>query len=237
MNLVATYKDTVAHCPDSNSVTEKHFYKVSDRKMSAKPNILVEALDSVSALIKYSSESKTCVLNMASHVHPGGGVENGAKSQEECLFRCSNLFETMDKKFYPLEDDCCLYTTNALFFKDVYYNYIWAVTVDVISIAAFDLNLSHGRRSKIADYERMTKNKIRLMCSLPAQHEAKNLILGAWGCGAFKNDPEKIANYFKEILIEEGYSSLYDNVIFAVINDSLSVGNNYLVFKNAFENT
>ena len=45
-----------------------------------------------------------------------------------------------------------------------------------------------------------------------------------------------MSDMFSQILIDEGYSSFYDNVIFAIINDHNSVGNNYSIFKNKFKN-
>jgi uncharacterized protein (TIGR02452 family) len=84
------------------------------------------------------------------------------------------------------------------------------------------------------EYRNITKNKIRLMLSLAAKNGVKNLILGAWGCGVFKNNPEVISGYFHEILVDECYSGLFNQVIFAVINDENSAGNNYEIFKKKF---
>jgi uncharacterized protein (TIGR02452 family) len=70
------------------------------------------------------------------------------------------------------------------------------------------------------------------MCSIPSKSNVKNLILGAWGCGVFNNDPITISTLFKQVLIDEGYATLYNKVIFAIINDHNSVGNNYSIFKD-----
>lgn len=190
-------------------------------------NIIVDNLDSVSALAKYSKFGRTCVLNMASPKRPGGGVANGARAQEESIFRCSNLCNLITTDFYPLKKDEALYTERAIFFKDFYYQMMVSIESDVVTIAAFNLNSEEPN-----DYIKETKSKIRLMCSLPNKHGAKVLILGAWGCGVFNNDPDVMSSLFKEILIDEGYASLYDKVIFAIINDHNSVSNNYSIFKN-----
>ena len=63
---------------------------------------------------------------------------------------------------------------------------------------------------------------------LEIKNNIDNIILGAWGCGVFGNEPDKMAKMFKDVL-EEGYK--FNNVIFAIINDHNSVGNNYNEFK------
>jgi uncharacterized protein (TIGR02452 family) len=192
--------------------------------------------DSVSAVVEYSKLGKTCVLNMASYKRPGGGVHNGARAQEECLFRCSNLIQVVPTSFYPLEVNEALYTKDAIFFKDKDYDYMEPVVCDVITIAAINLNenAKYDPVQNVADYRKITKDKIRLMVSLAAQNGVKNLILGAWGCGVFNNDPTTMSQYFSEVLIGEGYSVDFDNIVFAIINDHNSVGNNFDIFNNQF---
>ena len=75
------------------------------------------------------------------------------------------------------------------------------------------------------------------MLSLAHKMNCKNIILGAWGCGVYGNDPEIISGYFHEVLVSECYSSLFNKVIFAIINDENSVGNNYEIFKNRLDNS
>jgi uncharacterized protein (TIGR02452 family) len=192
--------------------------------------------DSVSAVVEYSKLGKTCVLNMASYKRPGGGVHNGARAQEECLFRCSNLIQVVPTSFYPLEVNEALYTKDAIFFKDKDYDYMEPVVCDVITIAAINLNenAKYDPVQNITEYRKITKDKIRLMVSLAAQNGVKNLIFGAWGCGVFNNDPTTMSQYFSEVLIGEGYSVDFDNIVFAIINDHNSVGNNFDIFNNHF---
>ena len=243
-NLISVFQDTLQYCDelDNNSDTKKYNFSniTPDPLTGLKENISVFNSDSVSALVKYHQSGKTCVLNMASHKRPGGGVYNGARAQEECLFRCSNLSSVIDTTLYPLEDDEAVYTQNAIFFKDVNYNYMSEVVCDVVTVAALrlygvlDQNGNMSYESSNSEYRNITKNKIRLMLSLAAKNGVKNLILGAWGCGVFKNNPEVISGYFHEILVSECYSGSFNQVIFAVINDENSAGNNYEIFKRKF---
>lgn len=238
-NLVDVFQDTLENSEDLlDSVTTKHtFSEINPPRLTMyKPNISVINSDSVSALVEYSKLGKTCVLNMASYKRPGGGVRNGARAQEECLFRCSNLIQVVPNSFYPLQENEALYTKDAIFFKDKEYDYMDPVECDVVTIAALRLHGVIGEDGKmsyesdVTDYRKITKDKIRLMVSLASKNGVQNLILGAWGCGVFKNDPNLMSQYFSEILTGEGYSVDFKNVVFAVINDHNSVDNNYEIF-------
>ena len=239
-NSISVFQDTFDFSENMlNSITTKHTFSeiiTPSKSISNKKNIKVINSDSVSALTAYSSNGKTCVLNMASYKRPGGGVKNGARAQEECLFRCSNLTHVVPETYYPLKPNECLYTENAVFFKDVNYEHMGVVIVDVVTIAAINLNsfAKYDDDQKDLDYMSITKNKIRLMLSLAVKNDVKNIILGAFGCGVFKNDPQIMSNLFHEILLREGYSNYFDNVVFAIINDHNSVGNNFNIFSETF---
>ena len=233
MDLIEVYTDTIAFAETLPRITETTlhtFEEIQTFKSENKNNISVENIDGISALSKYAGTGKFAILNMASPKTPGGGVKKGSKAQEEGLFRCSDLGLAITTEHYPLQDNQMLYTKNATFFKGFNYEYMQPVVSDVITIAAF----------KIIDgvfpdnYEEVTKNKIRLMLTLPHLNGVDNLIIGAWGCGVYKNDPYTIASYFKEILNGEGYAGLYNKVLFAVINDHNSVANNYSIFTKVF---
>jgi uncharacterized protein (TIGR02452 family) len=249
MNLINVFQDTLEiskNLPNRSQTTRHTTQEIIGPYLSEfENNIIVEPLDTVSAIQKWSKVGRVCALNMASYKRPGGGVENGARAQEECLFRCSNLFDVVSKDLYPLRDHECLYTQRALFFKDKDYYQITPIQCDVITIAALRLSgvvsssglVGFEPESGNTNYEETTREKIRLMLSVPQSWGAQYLILGAWGCGVFKNDPEKIAQYFKDSIIGEGYGSLYKKIIFAVINDHNSVANNYEIFNTILNTT
>ena len=210
MNLIDVFQDTLEiskNLPNRSQTTIHTTQEIIGPYLSVfENNIIVEPLDTVSAIQKWSQVGRVCALNMASYKRPGGGVENGARAQEECLFRCSNLFDVVSKDFYPLGDYECLYTQRALFFKDKDYIQIEPIQCDVITLAAINLNdkAKYDPVQNLYNYENLTREKIRLMLSVPQSWGAQYLILGAWGCGVFKNDPEKIAQYFKDAIIVTG---------------------------------
>lgn len=252
---VEVYKDTLLKATQYLIAETKRFNnfnwdlaKVMEAQKAVEKaaNITVENSDSVSAILKYSN-TKTAVLNMASAKRPGGGVYKGAKAQEEALFRCSNLGLSISKKFYPLNSDELLYTKDAVFFKDVHYNDLSnGFTADVITCAAVNLNDHaiygyNGKDIKTSDpqmdgeYIMTTQTKIAKILDIAILHKVETIILGAWGCGVFKNDPNFIATSFKDALntVVQGKmrKEYFENIVFAVINDHNSVANNYEIFK------
>ncbi len=240
--LIDIYQDTLKLC-DIKSITTKHTFDNNFEKKYGQytPNISVENIDSISAGLKYSSLGKTCILNMASYKKPGGGVIRGAMAQEECLFRCTNLGVSISNEYYPLKDNECLYTKDALILKNKDYNKIENYQlVDFITIAAINLNQEDKSFQKErydafiksdGTYETLTKNKIRLMLLLAEQNNIKNIILGAFGCGVFKNNPFVMCEMFLDVLLTENYSTKFEKVVFAIINDHNSVGSNYEIFN------
>lgn len=46
-------------------------------------------------------------------------------------------------------------------------------------------------------------------------HGHQNIVLGAWGCGVFRNDPKDIARYFKEVIFAE-FADRFQKIVFAI---------------------
>lgn len=235
--LIDVYKDTLIRslnypfgCTHVVDDTYKIAVNLKSHYHRKKGEFFVENIDSVGALVKYGETSNVGVLNMASANTPGGGVMYGSKAQEEALFRCSNLGVSISKSFYPLSINHALVTENVIFFKDKnYFDLEDAHSVSVITCAAPKFN---NGDIDMNDYEAMIDMKIELILNSALKYNVETLILGAWGCGVYKNDPTFIATKFLEHLKKDNRHFCYDRVVFAVINDHNSVGNNYEIFKS-----
>lgn len=232
--LIQVFENTKALCSDVKApYTQKYKFEDFDEKIYG--NVSVEPLDTVSAMFKYAAEGKTLVLNMASSKRPGGGVANGSVAQEECLFRCSNLFE-ISKELYPLAQDEFIYSKDVTFIKDKDYNKIFPVSCDVITIAAVNLNKNHIDSPEPVNplqYQSLMLQKMNIIFKVARENGIENIILGAWGCGVFKNDPNTVAELFKVSL--SSYRECFKNIVFAVINDRNSVANNYEIFRKRIQ--
>lgn len=232
--LINVYQNTKSLCADfEKPVSEKYNFNEINKEFSKSKTgeVIVEPIDTVSAIIKYSIKGKVAVLNMANAYNKGGGVERGSVAQEECLFRCSNLF-TIPDDCYPIKKDELIYTHSVSFIKNFNYSTIYPATVDVISAAAYNLNINHSGFEKIimSNYIPYMKEAVSAILNAAVKNDCDILILGAWGCGAFKNDPEIVADVFRVVLDEK--KTMFNKIVFAVINDKNSVANNFQIFNN-----
>ena len=195
------------------------------------------------------------MLNMASRRCPGGGALNGARAQEETLFRRSNLCVSLyqfdewhagllgvpsGNGRYPLGYNTAgIYSGRVTFFRrgvsDDYALMDEPFECAVVSAAAIshpDL-MPEGRLAEWA--ARATAEKIRNVLRIGLAHGHDSIVLGAWGCGAFRNPPEHVAELFKAVIEEDEFSGKYRLVRFAIIEDHNSGSANYEPFAKMFE--
>ena len=178
------------------------------------------------------------VLNMASRQNPGGGVVTGAGAQEEMLFRRTNLFRSLyqfapyarqygitpSRHQYPLDKNFGgVYTPDAICFRESEQNgYALMdspVTLAFITVAGMSRpDLTPG--GMIADrHVEGIKNKIRTIFRIGLAHGHDALVLGALGCGAFRNPPRHVAKLFHEVMDEPEFSDRYKKIVFAILDD------------------
>ena len=74
--------------------------------------------------------------------------------------------------------------------------------------------------------------RIRIMLAAAAEYGYKDIILGAWGCGAFGNRPEDVSEYFRRVIIDDKYGYCFENICFAIYGSK--DGKNITVFRKCF---
>lgn len=175
------------------------------------------------------------VLDMANKSSPGGSVWEGAKTQEETLCRQSNLYLGLVNADYPLLEQGGLLIKNVTFFRNDAYLFLEKpFQADVFASAAYDCNQSHlpDLEKRLAGYDKPvqylayesgTKAKMRAMFRAAKENGNDALVLGAFGCGAFKNDPKVIAGWYKDVLSEREFQGAFPMIIFAVYQKNFSV--------------
>lgn len=186
----------------------------------------------VKAIIDYAQSGKAPVgvLNFASAKNPGGGFLNGAMAQEESLAASSGLYQTQlwHEGYYlanrtnrsMMYTDHAIYSPDVVFFRDERFTLMkQPVTASVLTLPAVNYGQVLLKGEDAEEAERVMKARMRLCLAIFADKGDKHLILGAYGCGVFRNDPVKVANWWRELL-EEGYAYLFETIHFAVLDNA-----------------
>lgn len=188
------------------------------------------------------------VMNFANARHPGGGFLSGARAQEESLCRCSTLFASISsdkaREMYqfnkehpsPTDSDYMLLSPDVCVFRDIDGSFLdKPFSVSVWTIPAPD---KWGRASDVpqSELDAIMKERLRLFLMAAARRGYRNLVLGAWGCGAFGHDAKTVASYFNELFFEEDFQSFFETVVFAILNGPDKVKAFSDVFGDRVEN-
>ncbi|KAH6855550.1 hypothetical protein B0I37DRAFT_58172 [Chaetomium sp. MPI-CAGE-AT-0009] len=80
----------------------------------------------------------------------------------------------------------------------------------------------------------LTKDKMRLCLRMAGAKGHTMLVLGAIGCGAFKNPPEEVAKCWQEVLGEAEFAGGWFKEIWFAVYDLRNEGN-FEIFREAFD--
>ena len=226
-----------------NSVLNTVVYSVDFNKKdyerkydSSKVELL--PIDSVSAVFLYS-EGKTAVLNFASHKHPGGMFYEGSRAQEEGLCHESFLYNVLreHQPYYDWNNDHknrALYVNRGLFNPDIRFVRDNSTIMSNVITCACPNKGSAQRWANVTDEENLEvlKSRIKFVLDIAADQDVDTLILGAFGCGVFRQDPYEVASIFKEFL-STTHKGVFKKVIFPI---PPSADGNFVAFQTVFQN-
>ncbi len=196
------------------------------------PTIEVAAETTCAAARRLAATGPVCALNFASAKNPGGGFLGGARAQEEDLARCSALYPTQltQRGYYDANraTDSMLYTDHLIyspavpFFRDDRLDLLpRPYLCSVITSPAPNAGEALRRDADAGPAIRATLERRAAMVLAAAQAEGeRRLILGAWGCGVFRNDPELVAAIFATHLGSPRFAGAFDEVVFAIYDRS-----------------
>ena len=182
--------------------------------------------------------SEVTILNFASFTSPGGKFIEGSNAQEECLCHASNLYNILknfENEYYKDNRNAVainrqLYVDRALYTPDVLFHDIdkkFFTAANVITCAAPNYTVYKEKSDNDILYDEVLRSRIKYVLDIARDNEQKILILGAFGCGVFGNDPTKVATIFKSLL--RNYK--FEKVIFAIPHTN---NGNYEAFKKVF---
>ncbi|WP_327136561.1 TIGR02452 family protein [Streptomyces sp. NBC_01340] len=170
------------------------------------------------------------VLNFSSARNPGGGFLNGAQAQEEALCRASALYTCLRRvrEFYdhhrahrdPFYTDRVIHSPAVPVFRDDRGGLLEEpYTVGFLTAAA--PNAGVVRRTapgRAPELRRALAVRAERVLETAAAHGYRRLVLGAWGCGVFQNDPAQVAGAFHGLLVKGRFEGAFDHVAFGVLD-------------------
>jgi uncharacterized protein (TIGR02452 family) len=170
-------------------------------------------------------------LNFASARNPGGGFLGGSQAQEESLARSSGLYPCLERlpAMYEhnrqertlLYSDHMIYSPRVPVFRgdggELLEEPFLAsfITAPAVNAGAVRVNQPESepliRPTMAARLDRVLW--------VAARHGHRALVLGAWGCGVFGNEPRMVAGLFAEALGPGGpFARCFGHVVYAVFD-------------------
>jgi uncharacterized protein (TIGR02452 family) len=195
-------------------------------------------------LVDRFGPDRVAALNFASAKNPGGGFLGGSQAQEESLARASALVPTLERHMGYYEANrksrSLLYTDHLIVsprvpvFRDEDDRLLdepWEVTI-LTSPAPNAGALARNEPAALSQVEPTFRRRIAQILAAAVVFEQTALVLGAWGCGVFGNDPAIVARLFGEALLPGGpFARAFEHVTFAVLDRG---GSTFAAFADVF---
>lgn len=207
----------------SSAVFENPVFDVP-RNNDTKPDI-VFVKEYIGNYIKYNNINNECILNFANAKHAGGGVLRGSIAQEEDICRNTLLYLELSKydNYYNtgVFKGVDNYYTNFLIFSSnvptVNDNFELVNKNAYITSAAPNFNFNIDTNFDLNRYELIMRNRIKNVFNIAFLNQYRNIVVGSFGCGVFKNDPKLVSQYFKDVI--DLYGGYFDKITFVIPDD------------------
>ncbi|WFR62715.1 TIGR02452 family protein [Paenibacillus amylolyticus] len=189
-------------------------------------------LGAASRLTVAEGREDVVCLNFASAKNPGGGFLGGSQAQEESLARATGLYPCiaqMNEMYdYNRKQRSALYSHYMIYSPDVpvirddedrlldkYYvsSFITAPAVNAGVVK------ERGEADNL-QIESVMKERIRYILDVAAANSHRTIVLGAYGCGVFRNEPAVVAKYFHDVLVGEACKDAFERIVFAIYDRS-----------------
>ena len=231
---------------DLQRIYERALAEPSPRLDTAIAVVNETTLAGASHLSRAFPDRRVGVLNFASAKKPGGGFLGGSHAQEESLACSSGLYASLidcpEHYRYHRYNRCLLYSHRIIYTPGcpVFRNDSGDLLSDPYLVDFFTCaapNAGAVRRNQPEDVPKIVpvlRERVRLLLGLAVHLGVVDLVLGAWGAGVFRNDPESVAEAFEDAL--DGvdlFSGRFRTVRFSVL-DRTRAASNYQAFADAF---
>jgi len=169
-------------------------------------------------------------LNFASARNPGGGFLTGAEAQEENLARNSTLFACLTTPaaapYYkraetnrdPLYSHDIVYSPLVPVIREEWSGHLLAQPWPLSFVTAAAPNAGVARKKGISEatITQVLATRAELVLRVATAHGHDAIVLGAWGCGVFQNNPHEVARAFSTLLRGK-YQGVFRRVVFAIV--------------------
>jgi uncharacterized protein (TIGR02452 family) len=172
---------------------------------------------------------RVAALNFASAKNPGGGFLTGARAQEESLARASGLYAMLlgDPMYdHHRSHSDPMYTTWVIYSPDVpVFRLDDGRLLDEPYLCSFltspavNVGALRHRDRRGDEIRRVMQERVERVLGVAALHGHEVLVLGAWGCGVFRNDPGQVAELFR-LALAGRFRGAFTRVVFAVLDSS-----------------
>ncbi|MFE6973958.1 TIGR02452 family protein [Streptomyces sp. NPDC057682] len=223
--LTAALSGTRLYGPDPVPVA------VLDRDRTPAFEVTGESSLAAAARMTREGPGKVAVLNYASARNPGGGYLNGAQAQEEALCRGSALYATLvrapDYYAHHRAERSAFYTDRVIHspgvpvfrddrgrLLDVPYTagFLTSPAPNAGVIRAQTPEKAHRVPAALA-------SRAERVLEVAAVRGYRRLVLGAWGCGVFRNDPAEVAGAFHALLTGGGrFAGHFEQIVFGILD-------------------
>jgi uncharacterized protein (TIGR02452 family) len=181
-------------------------------------------------LVQVEGVRHVAALNFASAKNPGGGFLGGAKAQEEDLARVSALYhcQLTQPAYYAANRRCSslLYTDHLIyspavpFFRDERHELLPS-PFEVAILTSPAPNAGASRRGEGHFLRPTLERRAAQVIRVASHHGHRVVVLGAWGCGVFRNEPAVVADVFANLL-DGPMGGAFERVVFAIYDRSKS---------------
>ena len=202
-----------------------------------------------------TTPARVGVLSFASATKPGGGFLSGAHAQEESLARASTLYASLvaptATQFYELHKSdrrggfyshAMIFSPSVVVLRDDAGAWVPPYQIEVITSAAVNAGVVRERAGNGTDpdtgarIEGVMRERMARILFLFEQQGLRNIVLGSFGTGVFRNDVSMIADIWFDLLAEQGarFMHSFDRVVFGIV-DKRTVERFKAVFESRIE--
>lgn len=230
--LEVCIKETQYYEPDELTTIQKEIISSNANTQKTEIEVVNETtLEGISRVVKTDEFERIAVLNFASAKNPGGGFLGGSQAQEESLARSSGLYKSLlqCKKYYEFHRSggSCLYSDRIIYspqcpiFRNDNGEFLThPYCVDFITSPAPNAGaIIKNEPDRIDEITSVLTERSSKILALALYHKCDIIVLGAWGCGVFQNDPKTVAQIFCQHL-DGKYANRFKKVLFSVFDKS-----------------